>query len=91
MPTETLKGWAPTRRDDEELGSIERSQYLEAARRASWAYPGALGELVQRELVAFVQFGYRLTGDGLIPRLAAEILAEVQDNEATGRSRRATT
>lgn len=52
---------------------FERTQYLEAAERALAVYPGALGELVHRELRAFAEFGFRLAADGLIPRLAAEI------------------
>ncbi|GAA4866703.1 hypothetical protein GCM10023203_13850 [Actinomycetospora straminea] len=64
---------------DPALGCDERAQYLEAARRAASAYPGALGELVSRELRAYAEFGFRLTGDNLIFRLAAEVLAEVEE------------
>ncbi|MDD7918024.1 hypothetical protein [Actinomycetospora callitridis] len=58
---------------DEALTSFERRQYLEAAERALAVYPGALGELVHRELRAFAEFGFRLAADRLLPRLAAEI------------------
>jgi hypothetical protein len=34
---------------------------------------------VERELLAFAEFGYRLAGDGLVARLAAEVLAEARD------------
>ncbi|WP_269071344.1 hypothetical protein [Actinomycetospora endophytica] len=33
-----------------------------------------MGELVERELKAWADFGYRFDGDRLIPRLADEIL-----------------
>jgi len=61
---------------DEALTSFERRQYLEAAERALAVYPGALGELVHRELRAFAEFGFRLAADRLLPRLAAEIRRE---------------
>ncbi|MEJ2863204.1 hypothetical protein [Actinomycetospora flava] len=61
---------------DEALGHTDRATYLAAAERARSAYPGALGELVHRELRAFADFGYRLAGHGLVDRLAAEVLAE---------------
>jgi hypothetical protein len=65
----------------EDLAALEseRSRYLAAACRASEVYPGALGELVHRELVAFAEFGYRMAGHGSVQRLAAEVLDEVQD------------
>jgi hypothetical protein len=61
---------------DEALVPFERRQYLEAAERALAVYPGPLGELVHRELRAFAEFGFRLTADRLIPRLAAEVRRE---------------
>jgi hypothetical protein len=45
-------------------------------------YPGSLGELVHRELIAYAEFGYRFDGQALIPRLATEVLATpVPDGE----------
>lgn len=70
--------------DDEALTPVERTQYREVADRALTVYPGALGELVHRELHAFAEFGFRLAADRLIPRLAAEVLAEVRAGD--GRS-----
>jgi hypothetical protein len=55
----------------------ERSRMRAAALHARRLYPGGLGELVYRELVAYADFGYRFTTDALIPRLAAEILTAV--------------
>ncbi|MFC5139305.1 hypothetical protein ACFPK1_13775 [Actinomycetospora rhizophila] len=46
-----------------------------AAHHARRALPGPLGDLVHRELLAYAEFGYRVTADALIPRLAADVLA----------------
>lgn len=72
-------------RGDGALTSPERAQYREAAERALRAYPGALGELVHRELSAFAEFGFRLAGDGLVPRLAAEVLSDVRADPGSRR------
>ncbi|MEJ2887716.1 hypothetical protein [Actinomycetospora aeridis] len=61
------------------IEELERARCLAAASRAAEAYPGALGELIHRELSAFVEFGHRLGGDGLIRRLTTEVLDEVDD------------
>ena len=55
-----------------------RAAALHARRR----YPGALGELAYRELVAYADFGYRFATDALIPKLVAEILAAAAPDEA---------
>lgn len=47
-------------------------------------YPGPVGELVYRELTAYAEFGYRFDCDGLIPRLAAAVLAIRSDHYDTG-------
>ncbi|HEY2222257.1 hypothetical protein [Actinomycetospora sp.] len=65
----------------EELDDLERDRYLAAAERARQVYPGALGELLHRELVAFADFGYRLAVDSFIPRLASEVLSDTRDGE----------
>lgn len=56
------------------LASHEASRYRAAALHARRAPGGPIGELV-RELTAYAEFGHRFIDDGLIPRLAAEILA----------------
>jgi hypothetical protein len=56
----------------------EQVRYRCAALHGRRMYPGALGELVHRELTAYADFGYRFNDDGLIPRLAAAIHDEVQ-------------
>src|SRR5690349_11707536 len=56
------------------LALHDLSRIRAAAHHARRAYPGAVGELLARELTAHAEFGYRFTGDGLLTRLAAEVL-----------------
>lgn len=46
-----------------------------AALRARTVYPGPVGLLVCRELLAWSRFGHRLGPDALVPQLVEEILA----------------
>ncbi len=71
----TLSGTAPLHGSAPALAAHERSRVRAAALRARRLYPGGLGELAYRELVAYADFGYRFAVDKLIPKLAAEILA----------------
>lgn len=66
---------APIRGDAAEFHADERSRIRAAALHARRIYPGELGELASRELTAYADFGFRFESDGLIPRLAATILA----------------
>jgi hypothetical protein len=54
----------------------------EAARAAKLRYPGAVGELLRQELLSWIVFGHQL-GSGLIMRVAAEILADDCNIEAS--------
>jgi hypothetical protein len=56
------------------LPLYEASRLRAAAHHAKRAYPGAIGELLARELTAHAEFGYRFAADGLLIRLAAEVL-----------------
>ncbi|MGQ0573424.1 MAG: hypothetical protein ACT4RN_04365 [Pseudonocardia sp.] len=47
-----------------------------AAERARSRYPGPVGELLRREILAHRDFGYVLDGSGLIPQVVSELLAE---------------
>lgn len=58
---------------DPERRFRETLRYRTAARQARQRYPGPLGELVYRELVAYAELGYWI-GDGVIPRLVEELL-----------------
>jgi hypothetical protein len=77
-----LPAAAPLRGDAATIPLHERSRMRAAALHARRLYPGGLGELVYRELVAYADFGYQFAADALIPRLAAEILATVMSDEA---------
>jgi len=59
----------------------EQVRYRWAALHGRRMYPGALGELIYRELTAYADFGYRFKNDGLIPRLAAAIHDEAEQAE----------
>ncbi len=52
----------------------QQSHYAAAADFALRRYPGPLGELIHRELVAYAEFGHRFAADALIPRLAVHVL-----------------
>jgi hypothetical protein len=78
----TLPGTAPLRGSAPALALHERSRVRAAALHARRLYPGGLGELAYRELLAYADFGYRFASDSLIPRLAAEILAMPSPDEA---------
>jgi hypothetical protein len=56
----------------------DASRLRAAAYHARRIYPEPLGELVARELTAYAEFGHRF-GDGLIPRVAAIVLATPAD------------
>lgn len=71
-----------TRGDAEALRRHECSRYRAAAAHARHILHGPLGELVARELTAYADFGYRFTGDALIPRLATQILATPSEDAA---------
>jgi hypothetical protein len=63
------------RGDARESTAHERSQARAAALHARRLHPGPVGEVLQRELTAYADFGYRFDTDRLVPRLAAEVLA----------------
>ena len=52
------------RADAAELQPHERSRYRPAAGHARRVYPGPLGELAYRELIAYAEFGYRFSDGG---------------------------
>ena len=68
--------WAPpVRGDAPPFAAHERSRVRAAALHARRVYPGRVGELLQRELTAYADFGYRFDTGALLPRLVEEILA----------------
>ena len=83
--TEAVRQWAELRdalgeRSWPEHGPTaptlsDRDRLNEAARRALSLYPGPVGQLVHREIQAYLEFGHRLGQTGLITRLAEDVLA----------------
>ncbi len=57
------------------MAAHEVSRARAAAEHARRTVAGPLGELAARELTAYAEFGYRGTGDALVPQLARQILA----------------
>lgn len=57
----------------ERMDSVDRMRLRAAAFRATRVYPGPVGELVCRELLAFEEFGYILGLQGPTMRLVAHI------------------
>jgi hypothetical protein len=60
-------------------GAVNWADYRDirlAALRARRLYPGEVGELLQRELLAYADFGHRFAKDTLIPELAAQMLED---------------
>ena len=53
---------------------IDRGRLGAAARRALELFPGPIGELISREIQAYLGFGFRFDRDGLIARLAERVL-----------------
>ena len=84
MTIKFFPGPPPIRGDAATLQLHERSRFRAAASHARRVYPGPVGELVFRELSAYAEFGYRLSSDGLIPRLATAVLATRADRGALG-------
>jgi hypothetical protein len=81
VPFTTVAGTGPLHGSAPASAMHERSRARAAALHARRLYPGGLGELAHRELLAYADFGYRFAADSLIPRLVAEILAKTVPEE----------
>jgi hypothetical protein len=64
-----LDGTAP------DIPPHDRCRFRAAALHARRLYPGCVGELLYRELLAYADFGHRFDREALVPRLADEVLA----------------
>lgn len=64
----------------------DRERCRAAAARAREVYLGATGALVERELRAYADFGYRFDADPLLPLLAADVLAAATATRSRGAS-----
>jgi hypothetical protein len=78
----TAVGSEPTPGRTVPLQVHERSRIRAAARHARRVYPGEVGELIHRELIAYAEFGIRFSVDALVPRLATLILTMTADDTA---------
>lgn len=54
----------------------EKSRLRAAAFHAKKVYPGPVGELISGELLSWEDFGYVLSGPGMIRRLVDHVLAQ---------------
>jgi hypothetical protein len=66
---------APMPGNSERMKASERARLRAAALQARRIYPGELGLLAHRELMALADLGVGVDRDALIPRLATVILA----------------
>jgi hypothetical protein len=57
-----------------------------AAFRATRVYPGPVGELISRELLAWEEFGYRLGGNRLVGELMDHVLKAQPEGSRPSRS-----
>jgi hypothetical protein len=62
------------------MGNDERMRLRVAALRATRIYPGPVGELLSRELLAWEDFGYRLGSRGVIMGVVDAVL-KAQDQQ----------
>lgn len=72
----------PAERRPPARGGENRARMAVAAERALTVYPGPVGELIRREIAAYLDFGHRFDGSGLAPRLADHVLAAHPDTRA---------
>jgi hypothetical protein len=56
------------------MDSDERMKLRAAAFRATRVFPGAVGELISKELLAWEEHGFRLGGHGLVRRLVDAVM-----------------
>ena len=66
----------------------ERRTLRDYGHLARHLYPGAVGELVQRECVAWAEFGYRTHLDGLMARVVADLDTEAARRRSESRCER---
>jgi hypothetical protein len=66
--------------------AIDRSRLDTAARWALVAFPGPIGELISREISAYLSFGFYFVDGGFIARLADHVLASELPTDPDGTS-----
>jgi hypothetical protein len=69
----------------EKSPDAECARLAAAAHRALSTHPGPVGELIQREIEAFLNFGHLVGSGALIMRLVHEVsVADIAPQQATG-------
>lgn len=69
--------------DDSAMDFHVKSRFRAAAHHAKRAYPGAIGELLSREILSWEQVGYRLGGWALMSQVVDQVLEQpTSDGEA---------
>jgi hypothetical protein len=56
------------------MGHQEKMRVRAAAFRATRLYPGPVGEMISRELLAWEEFGYRLGGAKLVMSVVEQVM-----------------
>ena len=69
-----LMGLAPAQDDQTAPAPIDHERLYEAAQRALDRYPGPVGQLLQREIQAYLELGHRFAQASLITRLVEDLL-----------------
>lgn len=64
------------------MGHHEKMRLHAAAFRVTRLYPGPVGELASRELLAWEEFGYRLGGEGTVMKLVEHVLTTPLHDDA---------
>lgn len=73
-PLQTNQGYSVAQVPPARLDPHEKTRLRAAAYRATTAYPGPVGRLIQKEIYAWVDFGYRFGGTHEIFELAEHVL-----------------
>lgn len=78
LPTPTVDPTTATA-PPEKLAFPDKSRISAAAYRAARLFPGPIGDVLARELLAYADFGWRLERDGVMPRLVDVIMTTPED------------
>lgn len=70
----TVAGTTPETPIPTPMGHEEKARLRAAAFRVTRLYPGAVGEMLSREILTWEEFGYRFGGYALVGRLVDHIL-----------------
>lgn len=68
--------------DDSRMDCHVKARFRVAAHHAKRVYPGAVGELLAREILSWEQMGYRLGGEALMTQVVDEVLSRPMSRDA---------